>query len=591
LNSKQTAKLTNTYNRLAESDRAKLAGLPLPPLAGLALFNRVARQLPDRALGAYADGPALESHMLALADKFEIPALIAHQPPHWQSLPGWPKTEKAQTLFALDAVTKADPDNLNSVPQIVKWLRHPQHAALPEDLPGIRDDLRAFERIKLTLPQEQQQLSHYPHIQALRRALPQTNASIEQRQLYEQKALTAGDAQLLWRDENNENCLIHITSERGAQQLGRHTKWCTAWGGPDDPQKKSEFPNYADDLLYLRKGTDVYQLCFTKKQFMNVLDAPVQLAQLVNDRPEMKVVLCGPLARSMEIMAANGCVNDMADVLKLCWKSGVVDLQKTAISGMKSHLPTAMKMASEFMRAWSMTNTLTTSNTVGDNNLQQLVITTLKPDLPAAITTMSALDEVHGLTELFNTCWKTYNPELQRMSVAALISTTPVLMKKLAEDGQGYKMGLMLTTCHDTGDQNLLETATQALADNLPIAMSTMADKVENHNIACLLRACQKGNSTSLQKAAISALKPNLPRAISSIIKGQLSSVLSDLLTTCYEMGDAGLVDVARTSLDENKTKISHMTNCTDDLQAALVLYQLPTLIGKRPIIQIEPTP
>jgi len=553
LNSKQTAKLANAYNRLAESDRAKLAGLPLQPLASLALFNRLARQLPDRAIGAYENGADLESSMLALADKFEIPALIAHKPTHWQSLPGWPQDEKAQTLFALDAVTKADPDNLNSVPQIVKWLRHPQHAALPEDLPGIRDDLRAFERIKLTLPQEQQQLGHYPHIQALRRALPQTNASIEQRQLYEQKALTAGDAQLLWRDENNDHCLIHITSERGAQQMGRHTDWCTAWGGPDDPKKTSKFSSHSDDLLYLRKGSNIFQLHFRTSQFKDALDGDVSLAQLVADLPEMLPHLSAPLNKAMNTLATKGWGEELTDLAQDCWQTGDEALQQVTIKSLKKNLPTAMSAMATDGQVSGMTELAQACWQTGDEALQQITIESLNENLPTIMEDVVAPGSFDDIIKLAKTCWQTGDEALQQTILESLNEHLPAAISTMTTSSRTSSQTINLARfCWQIADEDLQHTVRESLNEHLPTAMSTMANNGWGREMADLAQLCWQTDDKGLQLATLESLKKHLPATMRRMESDGLGNHMAELAQACWQTGNATLQQATVELLREN---------------------------------------
>ena len=584
LNSKQTARLTSAYNRLAKSDRAKLAGLPLEPLAALALFNRVSRQLPDRALSAYENGTALETHLLALAQKFEIPALIAHKPANWQSLPGWPQDKNAQTLFALDAVTKADPDNLNSVLQIISWLRHPQHAALPEDLPGIRDDLRAFERIKRTLPPAQQQLSHYPHIQALRQALPQSNASIEQRQLYEHKALAAGDAQLLWRDESNDNCLIHITSERGAQQLGRLTKWCTAWGGPDDPNKTSAFSNYRDDLLYLRKGSDVFQIHFETSQFRDALDDDVPCEQLLSGQPDLTAHLTDPLNRAMDTLATKGYGEELTDLAQDCWLASDEALKQVSLKLLKQKLHIAMSAMATDGQISGMTELAQFCWQTGDAPLQRIAIESLNENLPTTMEEVlanmedganaSSLDDYVKLTE---TCWQTGDEGLQQTIIETLNEHLPTAMSTMTTCIRTASQTINLARfCWQTSDEDLQHTLLSSLHKSLPTALKTMTTSGRGSEMADLTLLCRLTGDEALQRVVVKSLVNNLPTAMSVMANKSYdySNGMAKLLQACWQIGDAGLVKAARDSTQPHAVAISALAADNPELKAALDLYK-----------------
>lgn len=552
--SKKIEKLSAAFARLPDSAQILLqdltdkgVGQDAPDV--LAFFNRIARRLPkdQRTVTAFTTSQDLVQAMATSVQDWALPQLAARTAAQeWNKVISPNAQDEFRLLAIANALSAADPDNLRSVPQIIHWLQTDTNRALPEDLPGIKADLKAFERIKPDLAPDARDVTAYPHIHDLRAKFPKTAYSQDQRKAYEAQALQNGEAKLLWQDEHNHACLIHITSKVGAQRLGRGTDWCTAWGGPGDPNKKNQFSEYSDNLLYLRIGAEVYQLHFSSAQFKDALDKNIELKSLITARPEAPPALTSALEYTFQTAAKNGDGYSIADRLTKYQKTGNANLLQVAVSALtRACIKQTFQMAAKSGDGKLIGYLLTACKHTGDAKLLQRAISVLTPLLDQTLQNAAQYREADGIAQL-------------------------------------------LTACQNTGDAKLLQTAITALTPHLAQTFKGAAH-FSNRDMARLLSACQHTGDVQLLQTASSALIPVLDQTLRNAVGDGSEGWVTELLTTCHHINDPALNRTVCDSLKGQSVNwvLTRRAMRSPELATALALWSPPQ---ERPARQPQPS-
>ena len=398
---------------------------------------------------------ALQARLATFAQSFEVNAVLNQHHHNWAKMAGFPENPSLQQVFVLQAMVQADPHNLRSLPHLVRWL---QADALPEDLPGMKDTLSHWERHRQGRP-ELTPLNRFPHLGDLRTALPKESFTIEQRLRFEAEAVSKDGATKLW--EQGDSVLYHVTSEEGAQLLGsqrRGAEWCTGWGGRHDPKKTSIFGGYSKDLLYLRRGTAIYQIHFGTRQFKDADDEDYPLGNMLTGAPGLGTALAPAMARSMVEMAANGWPSFMAQLLTTAHGTGDAALIQKTNAAWEQQVDMGMRRAAKKGQTDNMAELLTAAHGTGD----------------AALT---------------------------QKTNAALEQWVDMGMREAAEQGRVHDMAELLTAAHGTGDA-ALKAATQASCKGIPDLGTRRSQSPELDQALKLYNPHPRRSAPALQQSA-----------------------------------------------------------------------------------------
>jgi hypothetical protein len=212
----------------------------------------------------------------------------------WKNVPGFPGYKTQFPGFVIDTLIKHDPQKGRNVPHMLRWLQVKSAARLlPEDLPKVEDDLRLLIKHRAQIsPASKHDLANCETYQDFAGIVARFRPDFSHlpRGEMEDYALDREQAKLL--ADTPHFRLIHVTTQRGAQLLGKGTRWCTSWGDGDG--RRCWFPQYQDNLLYLRvKRTNaIYQLHFGEWMHNDAQDTPIEdLAKFITAIPQLAQAL------------------------------------------------------------------------------------------------------------------------------------------------------------------------------------------------------------------------------------------------------------------------------------------------------------
>jgi hypothetical protein len=271
----------------------------------------------------------------------------------WQRVPRMPDDKTQFPAFAVQTVFEADPTRGRHVEHIYRWLNNLH--VLPEDLPRVREDLTLYQanRHRIT-PAALRDLSSCKDALELAARVNRFRPKGEQldRSVLEDEALEKNLAKLV--ADTPDYRLIHVTTQPGAQWLGRDTRWCTSWGNGDS--RTCHFPTYSENLLYLRdKKTDaVYQFHFGKWMHNDAMDVPIpHFAKFVAGYPGLTEQLrpfyakCFTHQKALEKLCESHCTASAARTASLFESLSLLDPENRHgyVTAIRSYVKSGMDVA------------------------------------------------------------------------------------------------------------------------------------------------------------------------------------------------------------------------------------------------------
>jgi hypothetical protein len=346
---------------------------------------------------------------LAKAEEFGLDCKVREDPRDWQKLAKFPKGVTAPdgvTVVAMVHMYKADPERGENVPTFVKWLGK----ALPEDLPDFtkavtRHKLENARRGKLEQPLLPP-IASFATMADLAKELPADPRDLEKRRLYEKEAVKTGEAKLLWQNGPDE-VLYSVPTMKVAQQLGRGAWWCTA---------RHAFPSYSDDLLYLRRGGEVYQLHFGSLQFKNRKEEDVPLKDIMANAPGLGAALAPMVIRAIEKKGSSYGSYQLGKIITEVWESDNEELQNAV-------KPTALRY------------------------------------LVAPISYAALTGEAYTALDMLSVCWETKDAQLRNRIKANTLKNLGTILSATVHSGREKIAAELLEGIAETGDIEFIKSA------------------------------------------------------------------------------------------------------------------------------------
>lgn len=201
---------------------------------------------------------------------------------------------KAQVLqvakHVLEKLAKADPTKNF---QYLQWIakRWVDGDFAEEDLDRVKGELEDFEKFKPRLKRDQKDIDINKYKSAAEvfglvqgyRDAGEAHSKKEEGRREEEKMFKDQGAELFYKGDKIK--IVIPKTQSAACHFGKGTRWCTA-----ATQSWNAFKSYADQgpLYVIMTPTGKYQFHFPTSQFMNELDQPVKLSDVIKKYPELK---------------------------------------------------------------------------------------------------------------------------------------------------------------------------------------------------------------------------------------------------------------------------------------------------------------